>query len=47
MRRTISRRLGHAARRLIAKLAGRKYGLDVRHGWGMTETVAVATHEHV
>jgi acyl-CoA synthetase (AMP-forming)/AMP-acid ligase II len=27
---------------LIATLSGR-YGIDVRHGWGMTETVAVAT----
>ena len=27
---------------LIAALSGR-YGIDVRHGWGMTETVAVAT----
>ncbi|MEP6885651.1 MAG: long-chain-fatty-acid--CoA ligase, partial [Gammaproteobacteria bacterium] len=29
-------------RALIAALQD-KYGLDVRHGWGMTETVAVAT----
>jgi 3-(methylthio)propionyl---CoA ligase len=29
-------------RALIATLTDR-YGLDVRHGWGMTETVAVAT----
>jgi acyl-CoA synthetase (AMP-forming)/AMP-acid ligase II len=28
--------------RLIATLSER-YGIDVRHGWGMTETVAVAT----
>jgi acyl-CoA synthetase (AMP-forming)/AMP-acid ligase II len=28
--------------RLIASLSER-YGIDVRHGWGMTETVAVAT----
>jgi acyl-CoA synthetase (AMP-forming)/AMP-acid ligase II len=27
---------------LIARLSDR-YGIDVRHGWGMTETVAVAT----
>ena len=27
---------------LIAKFAG-KYGIEVRHGWGMTETTAVAT----
>ena len=27
---------------LIAKFAD-EYGVEVRHGWGMTETVAVAT----
>jgi 3-(methylthio)propionyl---CoA ligase len=33
-------------RALIATLCDR-YGIEVRHGWGMTETVAVATISHL